>query len=99
MLVDRYGNNVQDYEIVKAGRVTCSYYSAQWLRGSVGLGLDTTDGCNIVLSTVYVEGSAITQTKNVSYEISNGSLVVWALGNYVSGHLLDVSYQIVKSTD
>ncbi|MBE6120086.1 MAG: hypothetical protein E7189_06585 [Erysipelotrichaceae bacterium] len=99
MLVDRYGNNVQDYEIVKAGRVTCSYYSAKWLRGSVSLGLDTTSGFYAIVSIVYVDGTAITQTENVTYEISNGSLVIWAQGNYVSGHLLDVSYQIVKSTD
>lgn len=99
MLVDRFGNSVQDYEIVKAGRVTCKYYSAQWLRGSVSLGLDTTSGCYAIVSMVYVNETAITQTENVTYEISNGSLVIWAQGNYVSGHLLDVSYQIVKSTD
>lgn len=97
MLVDRYGKNVQDYEIFKAGRVTCNYYNSQWLKGTVNLEFSPGTNYYAIVSMVYVNGSAITQTNSIGWEFQNNSLVIWPQGNYVSGHLLDVSYQIVKA--
>ena len=82
--------------ILAKGEVNLTYHNSKSLRATV-----TVDpkyaGHSVIVSNLRVNGTPYTQTNNIvaSNVGSDGSIIIEAIGQYVSGHLLHVIYLIV----
>ena len=98
-LVDRYGDLIDNFEIVDVGQLTISRTVGNTMEGSTSIpkSLDTSTHVAVVLANVYkVNGTPYTQPMNIVGEVGGNILTLNAYGtSFVQGHVLDIRYVVL----
>ena len=84
-------------KILLVGGTTCSYYSNDYLEGTVNLDFSFNPNIHeMFIQCRTVTGSAYETVKQTTYEDKGQTVKIWLGGQFVSGHVVNVSYLIVE---
>lgn len=98
-LVNRYGDTLNNFEIVDVGQLTISQTSGNTMEGSKSIpkSLDTNTHNAIVLANAYkINGTPYTQPMSIIGRVDGNVLTLNAYGtSFTTGHVLDIRYVVL----